>query len=204
MTEGIMAINDMLEGILASFLAVGLAEIGDKTQLSVLLLASRTNKYFQLLMEVFLAFLLADGFAILVGSWITTMVPIDTLKLVSAVIFVIFGTLILRGGAEEAEGKFASGNPFVSGFTLIFVSECGDKTQIASALFAAEYDPRLVLIGTMSALTLLSILAIYLGKFIPGSIDRKVITMAAGIAFILIGTSFALSALCTSAFAGFV
>jgi Ca2+/H+ antiporter, TMEM165/GDT1 family len=93
MTEGIMAVNDMLEGILVSFLAVGLAEIGDKTQLSVLLLASRTNKYFQLLLGVFLAFLLADGFTILVGSWITTMVPIDTLKLVSAVIFVIFGIL---------------------------------------------------------------------------------------------------------------
>jgi len=136
MTEGIMAINDMLEGILVPFLVVSLAEIGDKTQLSVLLLDSRTNKYFHLLLGVFLAFLLVDGIAILVGSWITTTVPINTLKLVSAAIFVTFGILILQGVAEEAEGKFASGNPFVSGFSIIFLSECGDKTQIAlSPLF---------------------------------------------------------------------
>ncbi len=199
-----MAINDMLESILVSFLAVGLAEIGDKTQLSVLLLASRTNKYFQLLMGVFLAFLF--GRRLCHTSWILDNHH-GAYRHLEAHLSRDLRHLrhpLLRGGAEEAEGKFASGNPFVSGFTLIFVSECGDKTQIASALFATEYDPRLVLIGTMSALTLLSILAIYLGKFIPGRIDRKVITMAAGIAFILIGTSFTLSALCTSAFAGFV
>ncbi|MGV8176067.1 MAG: TMEM165/GDT1 family protein [Methanothrix sp.] len=50
--------------------AVGLAEIGDKTQLSILLLSSRTREYARLLLGVMLAFLLADGFSILVGSYV--------------------------------------------------------------------------------------------------------------------------------------
>ena len=57
-------------------LAVGLAEMGDKTQLSILLLSSRTREYFRLLLGVMLAFLLADGFAILVGSWVTNVIPV--------------------------------------------------------------------------------------------------------------------------------
>jgi len=86
--------------------------------------ASMTNKYLQLLLRVPLAFPLMDDFAILIGSWITTMVPIDTLKLVSAVIFAIFG-IILRRGVEQAEGKLSLGNSLVSGFSLIFVYGVG-------------------------------------------------------------------------------
>ena len=65
-----------LDEIIIPLLAVGLAEMGDKTQLSILLLSSRTREYFRLLLGVMLAFLLADGFAILVGSWVTSVIPV--------------------------------------------------------------------------------------------------------------------------------
>jgi putative Ca2+/H+ antiporter (TMEM165/GDT1 family) len=84
---------------------------------------------------------------------------------------------------------------------MIFLSEWGDKTQIASALFATEYDPRLVFFGVMTALLILSVLAIYLGKFLASRIDRRLITKAAGVVFLLIGISFVLSAVMSSAFA---
>jgi Ca2+/H+ antiporter, TMEM165/GDT1 family len=185
----------MIEDFLIPMVAVGLAEMGDKTQLSILLLSSRTKDYFQLLLGVMLAFLLADGFAILVGSWVTTLIPIGLLKLVSGAVFIIFGILILRSGPEEAEVNLSSRSTFLSGFSLIFLSEWGDKTQIASALFATEYNSWLVLLGVMTALAILSVLAIFLGRFISGRIDRKLITRAAGLVFILIGLAFALSGL---------
>ncbi len=184
----------MLDEILIPMVAVGLAEMGDKTQLSILLLSSRTKEYFKLLLGVVLAFLIVDGVAILLGSWITDMVPAHILKLISAAVFIGFGILILFRNEEEDEGEASFKNPFVSGFTMIFLSEWGDKTQIASALFAVEYNPWMVLIGVMTALTLLSIMAIYLGKFISGRIDRRLITRIAGAVFIIIGLSFALSA----------
>ncbi len=190
----------MLSEILIPMVAVGLAEMGDKTQLSILLLSSRTKEYFKLLLGVVLAFLIVDGVAIMLGSWITNIVPAHILRLVSAAIFIGFGLLILKSNKEDEEVDASFKNPFVSGFTMIFLSEWGDKTQIASALFAAEYNPWMVLIGVMIALTLLSIMAIYLGRFISGRIDRRLITRIAGVVFIIIGLSFALSAVDFSAF----
>jgi putative Ca2+/H+ antiporter (TMEM165/GDT1 family) len=194
-----------LNDIIIPLLAVGLAEMGDKTQLSVLLLSSRTREYAQLLAGIMLAFLLADGFAILVGSWVTEVIPVHLVKLVSGAVFILFGVMILRGDKEEEEeSRLSPRNAFVSGFSMIFLSEWGDKTQIASALFATEYDPRLVFIGVMTALLILSAMAIYLGKFLAGRIDRKRITRIAGVVFLLIGLSFMLSAVMSYAFADMI
>ena len=193
---------ETLDEILIPLVAVGLAEMGDKTQLSVLLLSSRTKQFFQLLLGVMLAFLLADGFAILVGSWVTNVVPVHLVKLISGAVFILFGLLILKGKQEEEEeNSLSPKSVFLSGFSMIFLSEWGDKTQIASALFATEYNPWMVFIGVMAALTILSIMAIYLGRFIAGRIDRRTITRIAGAVFMLIGLSFVLSAITSSAFA---
>jgi putative Ca2+/H+ antiporter (TMEM165/GDT1 family) len=194
-----------LNDIIIPLLAVGLAEMGDKTQLSVILLSSRTREYAQLLAGIMLAFLLADGFAILVGSWVTDVIPVHLVKLVSGAVFIIFGVMILRGDKEqEEESCLSPRSTFISGFSMIFLSEWGDKTQIASALFATEYDPRLVFVGVMTALLILSAMAIYLGKLLSSRIDRKGITRIAGVVFLLIGLSFMISAVMSSAFADMI
>lgn len=194
--------TETLNEILIPLVAVGLAEMGDKTQLSILLLSSRTREYVQLLAGVMLAFLLADGFAILVGSWVTNVIPVHLVKLLSGAVFVLFGLMILKGNKEEdEESNLSPKNAFISGFSMIFLSEWGDKTQIASALFATEYNPQMVFVGVMAALLILSIMAVYLGRFLAGKIDRRIITRVAGAVFLLIGFSFLLSAVTSSAFA---
>jgi putative Ca2+/H+ antiporter (TMEM165/GDT1 family) len=188
-------IIETLQDILVPLVAIGLAEMGDKTQLSILLLSSRTKQYLRLLLGTMLAFLLVDGFAILVGAWVTTIIPVQMIKLIAGIVFVIFGILILMGSNGRTQSDMSPRNVFVSGFSMIFLSEWGDKTQIASALFASEYNPWMVLIGVMTAFTILSIMAIYLGRFISGRIDRRLIAKVAGTAFILIGLSFILSSI---------
>jgi putative Ca2+/H+ antiporter (TMEM165/GDT1 family) len=189
--------------IIIPLLAVGLAEMGDKTQLSILLLSSKTQEYFRLLLGVMLAFLLADGIAILLGSWVTSVIPVDLVKIVSGLVFILFGLLILKGDGDDdtEESNLSAKRAFASGFTMIFLSEWGDKTQIASALFATEYDPKMVLIGVMIALLILSVMAIFLGKFLARRIDRRAITKVGGVLFLLIGLSFLLSAAAPSAIA---
>ncbi len=182
-----------LDDILIPLLAVGLAEIGDKTQLSILLLSSRTREYARLLLGVMLAFLLADGFAILVGSYVNEAMPFTAVKAVSGLVFILFGILILRGEDGEEEMSLSARGAFVSGFSMIFLSEWGDKTQIASALFATEYDPLMVFAGVMIALFILTLAAIFLGKHLASRIDRKLMSKVAGGVFILIGLSFLIS-----------
>jgi len=180
----------MIADLLVPLVAIGLAELGDKSQLSILLLSSKTTRHSHLLLGVILAFLVVDGVAVLVGSWITSIVPINLVKMVSGVLFVIFGVLTLRADDTKEDSRLRFNSPFVSGFAFIFMTEWGDKTQIASALFAAKYDPSMVLAGTMTALTLLSTAAVYLGRIVSTRINRKALTKIAGIAFVLIGVSF--------------
>ena len=180
----------MLQDILIPLVVVGLAELGDKTQLATLLLASKTEKHLHLLLGVMLAFLIVDGIAILAGGWITSIAPIDLIKLLSGAIFIIFGLLMLRNRREEVKSKYHFENPFYSGFILVFASEWGDKTQIAAGLFATKYNGLMVLIGVIIALSLLSITAIYLGKFISNKLNGETITKIAGILFIVMGISF--------------
>lgn len=175
----------MIQDILIPFSTVGLVELGDKTQLAILCLASQTKKYLQLLLGVMLAFVVADGLAILFGDYISKVVPINFLKIGSGIIFIVFGIITLFNSKKESKCELK--NPFTSAFSLILISEMGDKTQIAAGLFAAQYNAFLVFIGVIGALMLLSILAVYMGNFIVKKIERRTMSIVAGILFILIG-----------------
>jgi putative Ca2+/H+ antiporter (TMEM165/GDT1 family) len=139
---------------------------------------------------VILAFIIVDGVAILAGSWVTTIVPINILKIISGAVFIIFGLLMLFKKDKDEEKKTYDKNIFLAGFLLIMLTEWGDKTQIAAALFSINYNPLMVLIGTIIALSLLSIVAIYFGKFISKRINEKLITKIGGVAFIILGIFF--------------
>jgi putative Ca2+/H+ antiporter (TMEM165/GDT1 family) len=179
----------MVADILVPLTAVGLAELGDKTQLAVLCLASKTKRHFELLLGIILAFVITDGLAIVLGNFITTYIPMKYLKIASGTLFIIFGIFTLMNSKKE-EAQCELKQPFSSAFLLILISEMGDKTQIAAGLFATQYSPVLVFIGVISALTVLSVMAVYLGKFIALKIKKKTISTIAGISFVLIGISF--------------
>lgn len=156
----------------------------------MLLLSSKTDKHIQILSGVLLAFLIVDGIAIAVGSLIKEFIPIEYLKVFSGIIFIIFGFLMLINKNDESKKTKKFNNPFLTAFLLIILTEFGDKTQIAAALFATKYNPFMVLIGTMLALTLLSLIAIFFGKIIYKKLSKKTINKIAGIIFIIMGITF--------------
>lgn len=183
---------DSISDIFIPFVSIALAELGDKTQLSVLLLAAKTKKHLQLFLGVMLAFIMVDGSAILLCSWLAKVLPVNIIKIASGLVFIIFGALILFGARDEKAEDLELRNPFLSGFGLIFLSELGDKTQIACGLFATRYAALGVFIGSVLALALLSAMAIFLGRFVAGRINKRVISMIAGVLFIIIGLLFLL------------
>lgn len=185
----------MLESVLVPLVTVGLAEFGDKTQLSILLLSSRVKNRFNLLVGVMAAFLVVDGFAILVGSYVANILPYGWVSTAASIAFIIFGILVLFSSKSSTADEYfrsCSRSPFYVGFTLIFLSEWGDKSQIVSGLFSTQYNYLMVLAGVLVALGLLSSIAIYFGGLISNKVERETLEKVSGALFILIGISFLL------------
>lgn len=183
----------MLESILIPFFAIFLAEFLDKSQVSIILLSSRTRHHLQLFLGAMLAFLIADGVAILIGSFVTTLIPSLVLKLLTGGIFILFGIItFLRKDKNQEEKKTTVNNAFITSFGIVFLSEWGDKTQLTAGLLATQRNPILVLLGVMAAFTLLSLLAIYAGKLVGRNKNKELLNKLAGITFIILGIIFLL------------
>ena len=74
-------------------------------------------------------------------------------------------------------------------FSVVFIAELGDKTQLATMLFAAdkEVSKWTVFFGASLALILASALGVLAGGIISQYISEKHLHYIAGLGFILIG-----------------
>jgi putative Ca2+/H+ antiporter (TMEM165/GDT1 family) len=76
---------------------------------------------------------------------------------------------------------------FGSTFITIFLSEMGDKTQVATLLMSAEsQSPWLVFAGASSALVTTSLLGVLLGRWLATKVSPKILNKAAGISMLVI------------------
>jgi putative Ca2+/H+ antiporter (TMEM165/GDT1 family) len=74
-------------------------------------------------------------------------------------------------------------------FGTVFIAELGDKTQLATLLFAAdrEVSKWLVFIGASLALIATSALGVLAGSLLAQYVSPRTLQVVAGIGFILIG-----------------
>jgi putative Ca2+/H+ antiporter (TMEM165/GDT1 family) len=74
-------------------------------------------------------------------------------------------------------------------FTSVFVAELGDKTQLATMLFASDKDASklTVFIGAALALVVTSAIGVAAGSVISQYVGEKTLQYIAGIGFIAIG-----------------
>lgn len=74
-------------------------------------------------------------------------------------------------------------------FTSVFIAELGDKTQLATMLFAADKDASKVTVfaGAALALIVTSALGVVAGTFLSNYVSEKLLQYIAGVGFIAIG-----------------
>ena len=74
-------------------------------------------------------------------------------------------------------------------FATVFVAELGDKTQLATLLYAAdkEVSKLTVFLGAAAALVLTSLIGVLAGSLVADHIDERVLKWVAGAGFIVIG-----------------
>ncbi|MBN2070191.1 MAG: TMEM165/GDT1 family protein [Candidatus Krumholzibacteriota bacterium] len=78
---------------------------------------------------------------------------------------------------------------FFTVFWTVLVAELGDKTQLATLLFASDKDTHKwsVFAGASLALLATSALAVFFGSLLSNYLSPKVMSIIAGAGFILIG-----------------
>jgi len=78
---------------------------------------------------------------------------------------------------------------FLTVFSTVFVAEIGDKTQLATLLYAADAShPKLtVFAASAAALVLTSALGVLAGSLVADHVNPRVVRWVAGLGFIAVG-----------------
>lgn len=78
---------------------------------------------------------------------------------------------------------------FFTVFVAVFIAELGDKTQLATMLFASEKEMNklIVFAGSATALVVTSAIGVIAGSLLSHYIDGKILSYIAGAGFIAIG-----------------
>jgi len=78
---------------------------------------------------------------------------------------------------------------FFTVFTTVFIAEIGDKTQLATMLFASEakVNKWVIFAGSAAALTLAAAIGVMVGAQLERIVSPKTLKVIAGAGFIAIG-----------------
>ncbi|KIT42133.1 membrane protein [Vibrio parahaemolyticus 3644] len=180
-----------------SITTVALAEIGDKTQLLSLLLASRYRKPIPIIAAIFLATIANHALAAWLGVVVADYLSPDVLKWVLVVSFVAMAAWVLIPDKLDDDEEISNRGPFIASFIAFFVAEIGDKTQIATSILGAQYADALswVILGTTIGMVwygMVYVPVVLIGKLSADKMPLGLIRKVTAILFVLlaIGAAF--------------
>lgn len=178
-----------LEAFGVSTGAVFLGEIGDKTQLLALLLASRFRRPLPIIAGILIATLANHALAVYAGRSLNGWLDPQWLPWIVGISFIGVGLwALVPDKLDEKDAGPATGNVLWISTLSFFIAEIGDKTQIATAVLAARYDMFLpVLAGTTGGMLLADVPVVLLGGALAARLPVKPIRFAAAALFILLG-----------------
>ncbi len=182
-----MPLSEGLSVGVSSFTLIALAELGDKSQLVCMTLASR-HRSAPVLLGAASAFLLLNLLAVVFGAGVAAWMPERIMAVLVALLFAGFGIHALRSveeAQEEALPERSGGSIFATTFLLITLSEFGDKTQIAVAGLAGAFPPLPVWIGASLALVGVSALGVWAGATLLKRLSLQLIHRLSGGLFLL-------------------
>ena len=178
-----------------TFLAIFVVELPDKTFLATLVLAT---KYRPILVwiGVSLAFLVQTLVAVLLGHAVSFL-PEEVVQAAAGVMFLVGAVILIREGRshqeaaasdEEIETKPVHGwRAVLASFLVLFAAEWGDLSQLLTISLVAKYEePVAVFIGALSALLLVSGLAVVAGRQLQRFVKLHVLHyIGAGVCLVL-------------------
>lgn len=165
---------------LKALLMVGIAEMGDKTQL-VVIAFTKKHKVLHIVIGVIIAIFLNNLIAVTIGSLISQIIPEAYIDIIAGILFLYFAASSVKKDDDEEECKgFCGLGPVIAIGLTFFLAEFGDKTQIATANLAAaskiSYAWVSVMLGACAGMIIANaiglLIGLKLGKNIPDYIFK--------------------------------
>jgi putative Ca2+/H+ antiporter (TMEM165/GDT1 family) len=167
-----------------AFVLIFVAELGDKTLYTILLLATR-NRALPVLIGACGAFVVQGMIALALGS-ILALLPAAWVLWTTAAVFLFFGIKLLVTNEEKQETD-VSPSPHrvaLTAFLMVTAAEWGDASQIGTAALVAHlHAPVQVVIGATLGLWAGSLLAVGVGRLIGPRIPAHWLRRCAGVLF---------------------
>ncbi len=177
----------MFQTYIQAMLMILIAEMGDKTQILAMAFATK-YKVKQIIVGVAIGAFLNHGLAILLGSMLTRVIPLEALQLIAGFMFVGFAFWSLKVDEDEEEEVEAKYGPILTVAVAFFIGELGDKTQLAAlTLGASSSFPLLVLLGTVTGMVLTSGVGIFVGAKLGHKIPEMQLKLGAFAVFMFFG-----------------
>lgn len=177
-----------LTSVGTSFALIIAAEMGDKSQLVCMALASK-HRPIPVVLGALSAFALLNALAVSFGTAIAGWFPDYVIALAVAFLFAVFGIQALRTYVEEPHEEFRekSGHGiFFTTFLLITVAEFGDKTQLAVVALSSTGSPLGVWLGATLALGTTSALGVLAGRKLLQKIPLELLHKMGGVLFLML------------------
>jgi len=169
--------------------SVAVGELGDKTQLLSLILATRLRKPVPIIAGIFVATLVNHLIACSVGEWVGTLITPNILRWVLGISFLAVAVWALIPDKMDENVK-TQGNYGVFALTTVtfFLAEMGDKTQIIALALAAKYDALIsVVAGTTLGMMIVNIPTVLFAERATQWIPVKVVRIVAAIIYAILG-----------------
>ncbi len=180
-----------MEALLVSLSTVFIAEMGDRTQLLSLVLATQYRKPWPIIAGIFVATMANHAAAGFVGVWFGKFLTPAVLDAVVGVSLLAMAAWTLIPDTLDGDAATRGGGAFLATVVAFFIAEIGDKTQIATVALAAGYSNLVAVIaGTTLGMMAANIPVVFLGNAFAAKLPMKAIHYAACALFAVLGLYF--------------
>ena len=178
-----------MEALLTSTIVVALAEIGDKTQLLAILLATRFRRPPPIIAGIFAATIANHLLAAWVGAAAASVLEGRWFRYAVAASFILMAAWTLvpdkADGLDDRPPRFGA---FLTTLVSFFLVEMGDKTQVATVALGARFSGvGLVAIGTTLGMMIANVPAVFLGDALIRRVPMRMVRALAALLFLGLG-----------------
>jgi len=177
-----------IQTLLTSAGLVLLMELGDKTMLTTMCLSAQYRRPGLVLLATMIALATSSVIAVIVGYILSATLPIDIITYVSGILFVGLGIFTLARANSEVPDTCDNPGTLFGMFSLVLLSELGDKSQITILALAAQSTfAIMVFLGSIIGFLVVNSLGAWAGDRVAARIPLRTVKIVVGLIFILFG-----------------